>query len=190
MKIRKKTLVGAQMYGLLLGGSYDYFTPSNPNPIENLFGSATPSGSIDTIETNLTLGTKVRFSVAGKVLGFRFWKADSANVGYTGKFYDNLGNLLASVPIPATTSSGWMEFNFASPIDVLANTIYVAAYYLPNGHYLGLNNFFTNAVINGNVEGIDTDESANGVFDSGDVFPTSTFNASAYYADVMFQENA
>jgi hypothetical protein len=280
-KIRRKTLVGAQMYGLLQGGSYAYFTQGDSsapvisniqvinitetsvtitwdtdeestsvvnygltssytdqesdsalvtshsvtitgltagttyhfsvtsidasnnsassidstfdtlNITETLFGDGAPQvGSIDTFETNITLGTKIRFAVDGQVLALRMWKPNSANVGYGLRFYNNIGTLLASATVEASTDSEvWKEVTLNTPVDVTANTIYVAAYTIPNGNYLGANNFFNNALVNGNIEGLDTDESPNGVFNPGDVFPTQTFESSSYFADVRFRAN-
>ncbi len=47
------------------------------------------------------------------------------------------------------TGSGWQQVTFATPVAIQANTVYVASYFAPNGHYSGDLNYFA-------TQGVDT----------------------------------
>ena len=80
--------------------------------------------------------------------------------------------------------------NFASPVPVNANTVYVASYYAPNGNYAGDLNFFaTSGVSNGPVNLLSNAAAGgNGVYNysSTTTFPSSTYNATNYWVDIVF----
>ena len=78
---------------------------------------------------------------------------------------------------------------FASPIAVTANTTYVASYYAPNGGYSFNENFFTSNVTTAPLTALaSTGSSPNGVYRLGSSgFPTSGFNASNGWVDVVFR---
>src|SRR5262249_10556883 len=46
------------------------------------------------------------------------------------------------VTFTGETGSGWQQASFASPVAIQANTVYVASYFAPNGHYSGNLNYF------------------------------------------------
>lgn len=140
----------------------------------------------------VTVGLKFRSSVAGDVIGVRFYKGDADNGGtHEGLLYDNAGNLLNSVTFAGETASGWQEQLFAAPTPILANTTYIIAYFAPQGHYsLDLNYFtasgFSNPPLLALQSGVD---GGNGIFSYGAVptFPVNTFNDGNYWIDLVFQ---
>ena len=71
---------------------------------------------------------------------------------------------------------------------IAANTVYVASYYAPDGDYAADGGYFTSSgVTSGPLTALsNTAAGGNGVFAAGDVFPTSSFNASNYWVDVDF----
>ena len=84
--------------------------------------------------------------------------------------------------------------NLSSPVTIAANTTYVASYYAPSGHYAGDDNYFAtagvdNAPLHALGNGVD---GGNGVYryGTGGGFPTSTFQSSNYWVDVVFQPSA
>ena len=92
------------------------------------------------------------------------------------------------------TASGWQQMNFATPVAIQANTVYVASYFVPNGHYSGNLNYFTgqgadNAPLHALATGV---SGGNGVFGYGatSTFPTNTYQALNYWVDVMFNPQA
>jgi hypothetical protein len=52
-----------------------------------------------------------------------------------GNLWSSTGTLLATATFTGETGSGWQQVNFATPVTISANTIYVASYHANNGHY-------------------------------------------------------
>src|SRR5262249_28268836 len=78
----------------------------------------------------------------------------------------------------------------SKPVAIQANTIYVASYFAPNGHYAGESGYFTNSGrTSGQLYALKDGESGgNGVYarSATSAFPTSSFNANNYSVDVLF----
>ena len=86
-------------------------------------------------DSAVELGVKFRSDVSGTITGIRFYKA-SANTGtHVGNLWSGTGQLLASATFSSETASGWQQVNFASPVSITANTVYVASYHANVGHY-------------------------------------------------------
>jgi hypothetical protein len=63
------------------------------------------------------------------VTGVRFYKGGAANGGtHIGNLWAADGTKLASATFTGETASGWQEVNFATPVSITANTIYIASY--------------------------------------------------------------
>ena len=74
-----------------------------------------------------------------------------------------------------------------------ANTIYVASYHTNTGFYAADQNTFSTDVGNAPVRGVaSTGNGGNGVYmySGTSTFPTSTFNATNYWVDVVFNTTA
>ena len=83
----------------------------------------------------VSLGVKFRSDVNGFITGIRFYKG-SANTGtHVGSLWTSGGQLLATATFTNETASGWQQANFATPVAITANTVYVASYHAPNGGY-------------------------------------------------------
>jgi len=83
--------------------------------------------------------------------------------------------------------------NFSSPVAVTAGTTYVASYYAPVGHYSFDSEFFgTTGVNNPPLDAVANSVSPNGVYSYGSTsaFPASSFNATNYWVDVVFNTTA
>ena len=119
------------------------------------------------------------------VTGIRCYKS-AANAGtHTGTLWSAAGTQLATGTFTGETASGWQTLQFASPVAITKNTVYVASYFAPQGHYADSEYYFWNA--NGDatplhpVEGSPTDPTqVNGVYTSGARFPNQTFRGSNY----------
>jgi hypothetical protein len=87
------------------------------------------------------------------------------------------------------TASGWQTATFTNgPITISPNTTYVVSYH-SNGNYTNTTNYFTSAVTSGPLTAPSSSTSGgNGVYryGSASAFPTSTYNASNYWVDVLF----
>ena len=80
--------------------------------------------------------------------------------------------------------------NFAAPVPIAANTVYVVSYHTAVGNYAYTRNFFTSkGRDSGPLHALRSNgSSGNGVyhFDSSIVFPDSTFKSTNYWVDVVF----
>ena len=151
---------------------------------------AVPANASDPDTGAVNVGVKFKSDANGFITGIRFYKG-AANTGtHVGTLWSSAGAQLAAATFTAESASGWQQVNFASPVAVTANTVYVASYFAPNGRYAGDNAYFT-------TKGVDNpplhalQDGANGgngvyVYGSGTAFPGSTFQSSNYWVDVVF----
>jgi hypothetical protein len=142
----------------------------------------------------LELGVQFRADSDGYITGIRFYKS-AANTGtHAGHLWSSSGALLASVTFTGETASGWQQANFSGPVTITANTLYVASYQTSVGHFsLDPGYFATFGVDDSPLHAFaDSGGASNGVyaFTSTGAFPTTTYNASNYWVDVVFNFNA
>jgi hypothetical protein len=151
-------------------------------PDETLFGAA----AIPTIDSAndanpVELGVKFVSAADGLISGLRFYKGID-NVGvHTASLWDASGNLLATATFDAETGSGWQQVSFSSPVAIQAGVTYVASYHT-NGFYSTDSAYFTSPVTNGDLTAIGSVYT----YGAGNSFPTSTYNASNYWVDVVY----
>uniref|UniRef100_UPI000F78AB0B DUF4082 domain-containing protein n=1 Tax=Specibacter cremeus TaxID=1629051 RepID=UPI000F78AB0B len=161
-------------------------TSANPASY-SLFGALvpqTPSNSGDT--AGIELGLSFSSSQAGTITGIRFYKG-AANTGtHTGSIWSSAGTRLATVTFANETPTGWESATLATPLAISANTTYVVSYYAPNGGYASTPAFFGTAFTRGPLM---APAGANGVYvyGSGGVMPTSSWNSTNYFVDVVFK---
>jgi hypothetical protein len=136
------------------------------------------------------LGVKFTSNQAGKVTGVRFYKG-TANTGtHVGKLWTVGGALLGTVTFTGETASGWQQANFATPINITANTVYVVSYYAPNGNYaFTASAFSAGGVTRGPLTLLQNGvNGGNGVifYGAGGGFPNGSYNSANYWVDVVF----
>jgi hypothetical protein len=154
----------------------------------SIFGNAVPNDPIDDAIA-ATLGVTFWSSQSGTISAIRFYRAVANPNGYVAKLYTTGGKLLASVNLAHESSPlpGWQVAQFPSPIPISANTTYIAAYYTSNGQNAwdewGMNNGVTNGPLTAPASSA---VGGNGVWHSNNSFPSSTYNSSNYYVDVLF----
>jgi hypothetical protein len=134
------------------------------------------------------LGVKFRADTDGYITALRFYKS-LANTGvHKGNLWTSNGTLLATATFTTESASGWQEVSFATPVAVVAGTTYVASYHTNTGYYSATAGYFAAA-------GVDVPplhapanfSSANGVYGYGPSgFPSSSWNATNYWVDVVF----
>ena len=155
-------------------------------PVSLFSASSTPAGSFQD-GSALEVGVQFTTSVAGQITALRFYRSANDTGPDVLDLWSSTGVNLATVTFNNTTASGWQTVALPTPITLSANTTYVASYHT-TGAYVATNNFFTSAVTSGPLTAI---ASANGVFSYGGtnttgIFPTSTWSAANYWADVVF----
>ena len=152
--------------------------------------STTPTTPQASDPNAVELGVKFTTSIGGFITGVRFYKGTGNTGTHVGNLWSAGGALLARATFSAETASGWQQVNFASPVPVNANTVYVASYYAPNGNYAADLNFFaTSGVSNGPVNLLSNGAAGgNGVYNysSTTTFPSLTYNATNYWVDLVF----
>jgi hypothetical protein len=144
-------------------------------------------------DSSVELGVRFRSDVAGNITGIRYYKS-AANIGtHTGRLWTNTGTLLASVTFVNETASGWQQADFATPVPITTNTLYVASYHVDTGHYSFNSNYFTSrGVDNPPLHAVvNTVGGKNGVYAYGtkSLFPNFVYQAGNYWVDVAFRPN-
>lgn len=140
-------------------------------------------------DSPVELGVKFKSSVSGYIKGIRFFSAANPSGIYKGHLWNAVGKLLDSVQFNNVTASGWQEALFTNPVLIKADTTYIASYHTSTGHYAATPAGLANNIINGSLTALGSSiAGGNGLFSYGNssVFPTSSFNASNYWADVVF----
>ena len=158
-------------------------------PQSTIFDFTTPANIDSSDNSSVVLGVKFQSDVAGSIVGIRFYKA-AANTGtHIGSLWTSGGTRLAQATFAGETASGWQQVNFSSPVAISANTIYVAAYLAPKGHYSYKSSGFSTGVDNSPLHALANSVSSDGVYrySTTSVFPNSTFSATNYYVDVVFK---
>ncbi len=160
----------------------------------SLFGpGATPGTITENDPQAVDLGVKFQASTSGEITGIRFYKGPQNTGTHIGDLWSSSGTLLASATFTNETASGWQQVNFSSPVSITAGTTYIASYEAPVGEYSADANYFANALTNGPLTAPSSAASGgNGVYAYGSAnpFPSSTFNATNYWVDVVFAPNA
>ena len=197
--------VSAGSYSLSAKAVYDSGSTASAAPVNvtcvnaasvaTIWPTTAVPGTVDGgPDSAVELGVKFRSDVAGSITGIRFYKA-TANTGtHSGHLWSSTGTLLASATFTGEGASGWQQVNFATPVAIAANTVYVASYYTTVGHWncdgsyfssKGVDNSPLHALTNG-VSG------GNGAYAYGasSAFPNQTYNANNYWVDVVFQPGA
>ncbi|WP_245279205.1 DUF4082 domain-containing protein [Mesorhizobium loti] len=164
-------------------------TVTPPAVTQSLFAAnATPSTTTENDPNSVELGMKFTASAAGVIDGIRFYKGPQNTGAHTGSLWTSTGTLLGSLTFTNETTSGWQSTNFSNPISVTAGTTYIVSYHSA-GSYSADSNYFSSAVSSGNLTAPSSAASGgNGVYayGSGSAFPTSSYNASNYWVDVIY----
>ncbi|GAC1339949.1 MAG: hypothetical protein NVSMB14_05960 [Isosphaeraceae bacterium] len=134
------------------------------------------------------LGMKFTSTTAGMITGLRFYRIAADTGPDVGSLWSSTGTLLAQATYPSGSASGWQQLTFATPVSIAANTTYVTSYHT-TGSFADTQNYFaTSGLTSGPLTAPSSGSSGgNGVYEYGSGgFPTQTYSASNYYADVIF----
>jgi Domain of unknown function (DUF4082)/Bacterial Ig-like domain/Bacterial Ig domain len=151
--------------------------------------TTTPAVASVTDTAPLELGVKFRTDADGVVSGVRFYKGPGNSGTHVGNLWSATGQRLATATFMNETPTGWQTVSFATPIEVTANTTYVASYHAPAGGYAASSDFFTaSGVTNAPLRALQTGvDGVNGVYRGGaSGFPTESYRATNYWVDVVF----
>ncbi|HEX3996988.1 MAG TPA: DUF4082 domain-containing protein [Pirellulales bacterium] len=147
--------------------------------------STVPAYSDNPDPLSVELGVQFETSTAGYILGIRFYKGASSSGTNIGNLWSSDGTLLATATFSNETASGWEQVDFSQPVAVQANTTYIASYFAPTGNYAdGLGFFASGSYTNGPL----TASNSVYTYSAESAFPTTTFDNSNYYVDVVFSQ--
>ncbi|MFC7533549.1 DUF4082 domain-containing protein [Actinoplanes sp. GCM10030250] len=156
--------------------------------------SAVPGTPADSDNSAVEVGVKFRSDTAGQVTAVRFYKGTGNSGTHVGHLWNSAGTNLGTVTFTNETATGWQTATFATPIAITAGTTYVASYYAPNGRYaVDEGTFASSGVENAPLTALrDGEDGSNGVYryGSGGGFPSSSWQASNYWVDVVFTPGA
>lgn len=180
--------VATDLGGLAASETFNVTVSTAPTTASLFSSSDTPATLSDPDASQVNLGVRFSSSAAGTISGIKYYKSASDTGTHTASLWSSTGTLLASATFTNETSSGWQTATFGSPVSISAGTTYVASFH-SNGHYTDTANYFTTAHTNGPLT---APSSNNGVYTygTGSLFPTSTFNATNYWVDVVFSSSS
>ncbi len=163
---------------------------AGPSGISIWSNTTLPTDQSTADPSAVEVGVKFKSDVTGLVDGVRFYKG-SLNTGtHTGELWSSSGQLLATATFTAESASGWQTVLFSTPVQIQPNTVYVASYHTNTGFYASDLNYFDGvAGNNGPLHALsNTAAGGNGVYiySASSAFPTSTFQSTNYYVDVLF----
>lgn len=151
--------------------------------------NTTPSVLTDPSTQAVELGVKFRSEINGYITGIRFYKGPQNTGTHIGTLWSSNGQQLARATFTSETATGWQQVNFATPVQITANTTYVASYHTNVGRYSINEQYFASGFNSPPLYALRNGESGgNGVYtyNANPVFPTSTYNSSNYWVDVVF----
>jgi hypothetical protein len=165
-------------------------TVNNPPTAQTLFSPTdAPTTVLVNDPSSVELGVKFQALTNGTITGLRFYKGPQNAGTHVADLWTATGTLLASATFTNESASGWQQVNFSSPVTITAGTTYVASYHT-SGNYSADGNYFATSHANGSLTALASSTSGgDGVYSygTGSIFPSSSFNASNYWVDVVFE---
>jgi len=152
----------------------------------SLFGeSDQPASGPDPDTSSVELGMAFTPAVDGVISGVRFFKNSSNTGTHTVSLWDENGNRLAQAVPASESSSGWQQANFASPVGVTAEDVYIVSYRAPVGRYSYTSGGLSNAISKGPLATLDQA----GRYTYGTGVPSTTTSTN-YFVDPVFNPGA
>ncbi|BAZ49412.1 Ig domain protein group 1 domain protein [Nostoc sp. NIES-4103] len=160
----------------------------------NIWNGATTPSVVTVPDPNaVELGVKFQSDVNGYITGVRFYKGASNTGTHVGTVWSSTGTQLARATFSNETASGWQQVNLTTPVAISANTTYVVSYHTNVGYYSLDQGYFANAGVDNSPLHALSNASGNGNgvynYSANPAFPSSTFNSSNYWVDIVFSTN-
>lgn len=152
-----------------------------------LFGGETPSTAAAADSSAVELGVAFTPTEWGVITGLRFFKGPGNEGTHTGTLWSATGQQLQTVTFETESATGWQTATFATPFEVEPGTTYVVSYLAPEGRYAATLSYFAE---DKSVGPLTATAAGNGRYRYGGGFPTSTWNQTNYFVDVLFKRQA
>src|SRR5262249_52219705 len=171
--------------------SWSFTTPTPATNVSLWPNSAIPAIASVNDSSAIELGVRFFATASGTITGLRFYKGAGNTGTHLGNLWDSVGNLLATATFTNETASGWQQVNFSSPVAITANTLYVASYYAPSGHYSATSSYFAGTGVDSDPLHAPADgaRGGNGLHPYGRRSPASSYSSTNYWVDVLFNQN-
>ncbi len=139
-------------------------------------------------EQPLEVGMKFRSAEDGFITSLKFFKQSNNTGRHVGHLWAANGQLLAAATFTNETAQGWQTVELPNPVPIVKDTTYVTSYHSGSGFFALDQGFFAQGVDNPPLKGLATGvDGGNGVYHYGaSAFPDTTFNASNYWVDAVF----
>ena len=163
--------------------------PSGQTTVSLFSISDVPATVTENDNNAVELGVQFQSSAAGQVTGILFYKGPQNTGTHIANLWTASGTLLATATFVNETASGWQVVTFPA-VAISANTVYVASYHTQTGYYSANSGYFSTAHVSGVLTAPATGPvGGNGLYAYGasSAFPTSSYNATNYWVDVVFQ---
>jgi hypothetical protein len=156
----------------------------------SLWSGSTEPANQDSFDTEpVELGVKFRSDISGYITAIRFYKGPNDIGTHVVNLWTSDGALLSTATSTNESALGWQQVQLPNPIPVSANTTYVASYH-SSGRYPYSGAYFQASGVDNGLLHTPSSNAAggNGVYRYGSSgFPNSTYNATNYWVDVVFQ---
>ncbi|RPF26092.1 DUF4082 domain-containing protein [Georgenia muralis] len=154
----------------------------------SVFGAEVPAQPEVNDGAGLELGLTFSPTVDGFATGVRFYKGTGNTGTHTGSVWTSTGQRLGSVQFTDESASGWQTALFTTPVALSAGTTYVVSYTAPNGRYAAKSDAFWSFGVDARPLTVPGGfgSSSSGVYAAPGQFPSSSYNSSHYYVDVVF----
>ncbi|MGZ3782341.1 MAG: DUF4082 domain-containing protein [Pseudobdellovibrionaceae bacterium] len=137
----------------------------------------------DGSNVNYELGMRFYSTQAGKITSIRFYKSAAETGTHVGKIYSSSGQLLGQVTFTNETASDWQQADLAAPIAITANTEYTVSVNTGNSYYVDTVSGMASQITNGKLNSV---VGSNGVYGPVGVRPTTSWQNSNYFRDIVF----
>jgi hypothetical protein len=155
-----------------------------PRPYERVFTAQAPVVVNQNDGTAYELGMKFQSTVPGVITAIRYWRDSLEGTPHTGNLWTSGGGLIGQVAFAGETASGWQQQALAAPVAIAAGTTYIVSVNV-NTDYVYTTNGLLASITNGDLSSVA--DGADGVYvTTAGSFPTSTFNNTNYFRDVVF----
>ena len=158
--------------------------PPAPTPVpgNSIFSSTSTPANLSWADASpVQLGVRFTTSSAGTVTGIRYYRGPKDTGAHQGSFWSGSGVLLASGTLAPSTTVGWQDVYFTTPISVQAGVEYRASYYATAGFYAIDLNGLAASVTSGSL----TTVANGGAYSYSTGFPDRTASHN-YWIDVHF----
>ncbi|MEN8165888.1 MAG: DUF4082 domain-containing protein [Pseudomonadota bacterium] len=151
---------------------------------QTVFTTQTPARpDVSDPQNSYELGMKFQSAAAGYIKAIRYYKSPSETGVHQGQIWTSAGMSLATVTFANETASGWQEQLLDTPLNIQPSTTYVVSV---NAHanYAFTKSGLATSIVNGDLSSVA--DGNNGIFGTPGIFPTSSWQDSNYFRDILF----